>query len=71
MLVQFRRCVSFYSLLYIFRSVTSGLRRPSPLTLGRGPRGDFRSECCTGGESMSASRVNCYFLPINAEHEDG
>jgi len=28
-------------------SVTSGQRRSSPLTLRRGPRGCFRSECCT------------------------
>jgi len=43
--------------LYSFRSFTSDLRRPSPFTLRRGPRGCFRSECCIGGESMVAPRV--------------
>jgi len=52
-------------LLSSLRNVTSGLRRPSPLTLRRGPRGYFRSECCTGGESVAQPRVNSSLcLPI-------
>jgi len=51
--------VSFTRALHSLWSVTSGLRRPSPLTLRRGPRGYFRSECCTGGESMAARKHNC------------
>jgi len=36
----------------------------------RGPRGRFRSEDCTGGESMAALRMNCSLRPpISAEHE--
>jgi len=33
--------------------------------LHRGPRGYFRSECCTGGESVAAPRVKLYLAPIH------
>jgi len=39
----------------------SGLRRPSPLTRAM----DFRSEYCTGGESMAAQRLNCFLAPTH------
>jgi len=58
--------IGFCSLL--FRSVTSGLRRPLPPW----STGYFRSECCTGGESMEAPRIS--LAPTyctNAEHEAG
>lgn len=42
--------------LYSFWIVMSGLRRPAPLTLRRGPYNYFCSECCTGGESNSTTR---------------
>ena len=42
------------------RSVTSGLRRPSPLACAVRPRGCFRRECCTGDESTAAPRLNCF-----------
>ena len=61
-----KKKVSFTRALHSLWSVTSGLRRPSPLTLRRGPRGYFRSECCTGGESMAARKHNCLW---NAAYE--
>jgi len=37
--------------------VMIGLRRPSPLTLRREPRGHFHSECCTGGWPMAVPHM--------------
>ena len=38
---------------------------PISAYLRRGPRGYFRSECCIGGESVAAQRVNCFLAPIH------
>ena len=47
--------VSLLSLFYSFWSVTNGSRAIISACLPRnGPRGCFRSECCTGGESVVA-----------------
>jgi len=32
-----------------------------------GPRGCFRSECCTGGESIAAPRMNRFIAPIHQQ----
>jgi len=37
----------------------------------RGPRGYFRSECCTGGESMAVPRENCSLTPIHQRRARG
>ena len=51
--------------LYSLWSVTS-------VRLRRGSRAYFRIECCIGGESMAASRVNLFHTPpTNVEHEAG
>ena len=40
--------------------------------LRRGPRDNFLSECCTGGESVTAPRVNrSVHSTLNTEHEAG
>ena len=36
-----------------------------------GPRVCFRSECCIGGKSMAASRVNCSFAPTRQRRARG
>ena len=53
------------------RSVTSGLRRLSPLACAVDPRGYFRSECCTGGESLAAPRVNFILAPAHQRRARG
>jgi len=37
----------------------------------RGPRGYFRSEPCTGGESMSAPRVSCFLAHTTQRRAQG
>jgi len=44
---------------------------PISACLRRGPRSYFRSECCTGGESMAAPRVNCFLAPIHQRRAQG
>ena len=45
---------------------------PISAYLRRGPRGYFRSECCTSGESVTAPRVNrSVHSTLNTEHEAG
>jgi len=48
------------------RSVTIGLRASTSTYLRRGPRGYFRSECCTGGGKVHDSTAFELFLaPIH------
>jgi len=46
-----------------FGSVTSGLRRQTPLACDRDHAANFHSEFCTDGEITSAPRVNRFFAP--------
>jgi len=61
--LSFSRCVtpSHYPLLHFSWSATSGLRRPSQLTMRNKPRGFFRSGCCNW--PMAAQRVNLSVAP--------
>jgi len=64
--VQFPSC----SVLYSFGEPRVVCGTHLPLLAPRGSRGCFRSECCTGGESVAAPRMNCSLHPpINANHE--
>jgi len=54
---------SLYTVLYSFRSVTSG--PPAPISAC------LRSECCTGGESLAALRVNGLLALIHQRRERG
>jgi len=49
--------VSFYTQFRVSRTVCGAQFR----LLAPGPRDCFRSECCTGGESVAASRMNSSF----------
>jgi len=60
---EFKFQFRLYPLLYSFAECHGGSAAPISTYLRRGPRGCFRSECCTGGESMTAPRVNCFLAP--------
>jgi len=49
---------NFVILVFLLLSEGEGWSSvPISACLRRGPRGYFRSECCTGGESMAEPRV--------------
>ena len=61
-----------YGVPVLFSECHESSAAPISTRLRRGPRGYFRSQCCSGGESMTAPRVNRSFDPsAKAEHEAG
>jgi len=68
------RSVSLYSLCacVLLSECHDWSAAPISAYLRLGQRGYFRSECCIGGESIAAPRVNRFLQPsIKVEHEAG
>jgi len=62
-ILEHQRKGSFYPIPFGVPQPTCGLRRPSPLTLHRGPRGCSRNEFCAGAKPVVSPRVKLSLAP--------